>query len=97
MENKSGNKITELEDQIQKVIVMLEEENHHNPNSMVELLIKRYRNAFDIVEKSKDLSELSPSDFHIIGGTRAYIDSSSNYDNPVLEEMHKTEQLVKKI
>lgn len=62
---------------------------------MIGLLMKRYRHALVIVERSK--SKLQQSDFHILGGTRAYLDSSSDYDNPILKEMHKTEQLVKNL
>lgn len=52
----------------------------------------RYKSALEILENDKDIKEIN-----IIGGIRAYLDSYSDYENPLLGEFHKAEKLYKEI
>ncbi|MDY7224623.1 hypothetical protein [Halalkalibacterium halodurans] len=83
-----------LKKQISKVISIIEEQYKIRPTSMLELILKRYRNALEILE-NKNKEDISLNDFYIEGGTRAYLDSASDWENPLLEEMDKAEKLVK--
>ncbi|WP_339229120.1 hypothetical protein [Aeribacillus sp. FSL K6-2833] len=46
----------------------------------------------EILEKDKDIKAIN-----IIGSIRAYLDSYSDYENPLLEELHKSEKLYKEL
>ncbi|OEF99587.1 hypothetical protein BHF71_08520 [Vulcanibacillus modesticaldus] len=83
-----------LKQQINKVILQIGEQYRQNPKPILELILKRYRNALDVINNNEPDS-LKQGQFNIIGGVRAYLDSSSDYNNPILEEMYKAEQLVK--
>lgn len=61
-----------------------------NENGVIELIYKRYKNALEIIKNNEDIHKL-----YIIGGVRAYLDSYSDYDNPILNEMYKAEKLNK--
>ena len=45
-----------------------------------------------ILKENKDSKEIN-----IIGGVRAYMDSYSDYENPLLGEMHNAEKLSKEL
>lgn len=87
------DKIKELIDQINKVIPMLEDDYIKNNASMVELIIKRYKNAKDLLENTPQ-ENLKKTLFKIGGGVRAYLEISSDYMNPLLDELHKSEKLL---
>jgi hypothetical protein len=84
----------QLSAQIKVVLKLLRENyNENQRKGVLELIYKRYSNALqllenDVIEKEK---------FHISGGVRAYLDSYSDYSNPLLNEMHKAEELVGKL
>ena len=61
-------------------------------NGVIQLIYKRYMNAVDILENNKDINQI-----YISGGVRAYLDSYNDYDNPLLEELHKAENLKKQL
>ncbi|KNY30550.1 hypothetical protein [Pseudobacteroides cellulosolvens] len=86
-------KINDLIDQINKVILILEEDFKKNNEPMVELIIKRYKNAKDMLENTPQES-LKRVLFKIDGGVRAYLEVSSDYMNPLLDELHKAEKLL---
>ena len=86
--------INALKKQVIKVILLLEEQCKKNPTAMLELILKRYRNTQTTLN---NIDNPSKKDFQIIGGTRAYLESASDYDNPMLEEMYKAEKLVEEI
>ncbi|MFF2500727.1 hypothetical protein [Peribacillus sp. NPDC058075] len=87
------NKKKQLINQIKVVINNLENDYYNEiTNGVLQLIYKRYKNALDVMENNKDIRELN-----IIGGIRAYTDSYSNYQNPLLEELHKAEKLHKEI
>ncbi len=86
-------KIKELLDQINKVIPILEEDYKKNNESMVELIITRYKNAKDMLENTPHES-LKRALFKIDGGVRAYLEVSSDYMNPLLDELHIAEKLL---
>jgi len=89
-----SNDINDLKKQVIKVIPILEEQYNKKPSAMLELILKRYRETQSILN---NIDNLSKKDFPIIGGTRAYLESASDYDNPMLEEMYKAEKLVEKL
>lgn len=85
------DKKKELVDQIKVVINKLETEYKDKISSgIMQLIYKRYKNALDILENNKDIKQIN-----IIGGVRAYMDSYSDYNNPILGELHKAEKLNK--
>ncbi|AKR38608.1 MULTISPECIES: hypothetical protein [Bacillus] len=88
--------ITELKKQMNNIIQTLEKENQVKGKRMIDDIIKRYKSAVTILE-TKEHTSLSRVDFKIFGGVRAYLDCSSDYDNPVLGEMHKVEQSLQSI
>ena len=82
-----------LLDQIKIVIMKLEAEYTNEIKSgVIQLIYKRYMNAVDILENNKDINQI-----YISGGVRAYLDSYNDYDNPLLEELHKAENLKKQL
>ncbi|MFS0761919.1 MULTISPECIES: hypothetical protein [Peribacillus] len=83
------DKKKQLIDQIKVVIYNLEKEFCNEITSgVLQLIFKRYKNALDVMENNEDIRELN-----IIGGVRAYMDSYSDYQNPLLGELHKAEKL----
>ncbi|EJQ96052.1 hypothetical protein IGW_01239 [Bacillus cereus ISP3191] len=88
--------ITELKKQMNNIIKNLEKENKVKEKKMIDDIIKRYKAAVVVLE-TKELSSLSRLDFKIFGGVRAYLDSCSDYDNPILGEMYKVEQSLQAI
>lgn len=78
-------------EQIKIVIDKLEIEYADEITSgIMQLIYKRYKNALDILEDNKDIKQMN-----IIGGVRAYMDSYSDYNNPILDDLYKTEKLIK--
>ncbi|MDA7028006.1 hypothetical protein PJ311_15640 [Bacillus sp. CLL-7-23] len=88
MDNKK-----QLIEQIKIVINNLEKDYSDEINSgVLQLIYKRYKNALEILESNKDIKGIN-----IIGGVKAYMDSYSDYQNPLLGEMHKAEKLNKEL
>lgn len=80
-------------EQIKIVIAKLEIEYADEITSgIMQLIYKRYKNALDILENNKDIKQIN-----IIGGARVYMDSYSDYNNPILGDLYKTEKLIKKL
>lgn len=87
------DKKKELLEQIKIVINKLEIEHKDEISSgIMQLIYKRYKNALDILENNRDIKQIN-----IIGGVRAYMDSYSDYNNPILGELHKAEKLYKQL
>lgn len=83
----------QLSKQIKTVINILEKEYSNDIKEDIFLLIyRRYRKALEILENNNDFAQIN-----IIGGVRAYMDSYNDYQNPLLEELHKAEKLVKEL
>ncbi|MDQ0880793.1 hypothetical protein [Peribacillus sp. V2I11] len=83
------DKKKQLIDQIKVVINNLENDYYNEITSgVLQLIFKRYKNALDVLENNEDIRE-----FNIIGGVRAYMDNYSDYQNPLLGELHKAEKL----
>lgn len=82
-----------LTKQIKTVINILEKESCNDiKKDIFQLIYRRYKNALEILENNKDIMEIN-----IIGGVRAYMDSYNDYQNPLLEELHKAEKLTKEL
>ncbi|MFS0559413.1 hypothetical protein AB1K91_01605 [Terribacillus sp. 179-K 1B1 HS] len=80
----------QLTAQIKLVINTLENEYSKELNSgILKLIYKRYLQALEILEKDKNIEELN-----IEGGVRAYLDAYSDYQNPLLDKMHKAEKIL---
>ncbi|MET1176826.1 hypothetical protein ABG775_02415 [Peribacillus simplex] len=83
------NKKKQLINQIKVVINNLENDYYNEITSgVLQLIYIRYKNALKSLEDNEDIRELN-----IKGGIRAYMDSYSDYQNPLLEELHKAEKL----
>lgn len=88
-----GNK-NELKEQIKLVIKYLEEKYEESERKgVLELIYRRYNNALKLLENNVANKE----NLNILGGIRAYMDSYSDYNNPLLNEMNKAEKLVKEL
>ncbi|AJQ29641.1 hypothetical protein [Pelosinus fermentans] len=84
----------ELKKQVKEVIKYLEEKYKINEEKgVLELIHKRYINALNLLE----CNEANKDNLYILGGVRAYLDSYSDYDNPLLSEMGKAEELVQEL
>jgi len=84
----------ELYKQIKVVLKLIEENyNENQRKGVLELIYKRYFNALQLLEND----EKDKGEFHISGGVRAYLDSYSDYSNPILNEMHKAEKLLEEL
>ena len=87
------DRIEQLTKQIKKVINILEKDYCNDiKKDVFQLIYKRYKNALEILENNKDFNGIN-----IVGGVRAYMDSSNDYRNSLLEELHKAEKLVKEL
>ncbi|WP_419958272.1 hypothetical protein [Psychrobacillus psychrotolerans] len=83
----------QLTKQIKTVINILEKEYCNDiKKDIFQLIYRRYTNALEILENNKDIAQIN-----IIGGVRAYMDSYNDYQNPLLEELHKAEKLAKEL
>lgn len=82
-----------LNDQIEKVILLLEERLKKEPEKLIlKTLYERYNKAKQILSEDGDIEKIM-----IKGGCRAYLDSYSDYMNPMLFEMDKAEELLQKL
>lgn len=90
------DKINDLKAQIDKVILLLEEDLKQNNEPMVEFVLKQYKNAKDVLENTPK-ENIKRALFKINGGVRAYLEVSSDYMNPLLDELHKAEKLLDEI
>ncbi|MFP7200051.1 hypothetical protein SFC08_03660 [Lysinibacillus halotolerans] len=87
------DKKEQLTRQVKTVINILEKEYANEiKKDILQLIYKRYKNALEIIENNKDLNIIN-----IIGGVRAYMDSYNDYENPLLKELHKAENLLKEL
>lgn len=90
------DKLDKLIAQINKVILMLNERPQNNYGPMIELILKRYQNAKELLENTPK-ENLQRTCFKIDGSVRAYLEISSNYMNPLLEELNKSERLLDEV
>ena len=83
----------QLTKKIKTVINILEKEYCNDiKKDIFQLIYRRYKNALEILENNKDIAQIN-----IIGGVRAYMNSYNDYQNPLLEELHKAEKLAKEL
>ncbi|WP_253286629.1 hypothetical protein [Virgibacillus sp. MSJ-26] len=83
-----------LINQIQIVLEILEKQYSEqlSRGGVLENIQRKYKLALEKIELDKDLNALG-----ISGGVRAYLDSHTDYDNPLLVEMGKAEKMADKI
>lgn len=83
----------QLEKQVAKVIELLRKRLKEDPNRpILKTLYNRYDKAQKILLNNEDTKEIT-----IKGGSRAYLDTFSDYMNPLLIEMDRAEELLIKI
>ncbi|WP_298844980.1 hypothetical protein [Clostridium sp.] len=75
-----------------KVVLKLIDEKYKEDQrkGVMELIYIRYSNALQLIRNN----EINKEKLYISGGVRAYLDSYSDYNNPLLDEMDKAEKLV---
>ena len=88
-------KLNDLEQQIKNVIPLLEKQYQKTPTQMLKLIISRYKKAEELIVRKSE--GIDPSQIHILGGVRGYLDSASDYMNPMLGEMQIAEKLFAEI
>ncbi len=87
------NKEEELVKQIRIVINMLQKRLVSDPNRPILItLYKRYIRAEEIITNCEEKNKIM-----IKGSCRAYLDAFSDYDNPILSEMNKSEKLLNEL
>ena len=59
---------------------------------ILNLIYIRYKNAFEIIKEKREKEKI----IYISGGVRAYLDSYSDWDNPLLSKMGYVEDLYNK-
>lgn len=88
-----ANKYKKLINQIEKVILELDKRLVQEPDrKILNTLFDRYTKANEILKSNGDINQIM-----IKGGFRAYLDSYSDYMNPLLAEIDKAERLLKEI
>ncbi|MCT4648622.1 MAG: hypothetical protein N4A74_26780 [Carboxylicivirga sp.] len=88
------SKKNELKDQVRLVIKFIEEKYQEDEmKGVLGLIFKRYNNALKLIDNNM----ANKDNLNIQGGIRAYMDSYSDYDNPLLNKMHKAEKLVEEL
>ncbi|APH03818.1 hypothetical protein [Bacillus weihaiensis] len=87
------DKKEQLSRQVKTVINILEKEySNEIKKDIFQLIYKRYKKALEVIENNQDLNRIN-----ITGGVRAYMDSYNDYQNPLLKELHKAENLLKEL
>lgn len=82
--------VIEIKKQVRKIIELLEQRIILEPNRpILKTLYDRYMKAEEIISSNEDISKIM-----ISGGCRAYLDAFSDYMNPLLGEMDKTEKML---
>ncbi|MGM7700578.1 hypothetical protein ACSVDE_02570 [Pseudalkalibacillus sp. Hm43] len=85
---------TELVIQLNIVKRLIEEKySEIQRKGVLDLIYKRYSIAIELLE----CREFDRNKLFITGGVRAYLDGYSDYDNPLLKEMHRAEELLESI
>ena len=79
---------SELTTQIEKVLEMLSIRMLSENQPILWTMEKKYRGLLSALEQGDNLRRHS-----IRGSVRAFLDASSNWDDPFLEEIHRAEQL----
>ena len=87
------NEKQKLQIQVDKVIELLKIRIEDDPTRpILNTLIERYIKALEILKNEGDIKKIV-----IRGGCRAYLDTFSDYMNPLLIEMDKAEELLSKL
>jgi len=92
----NSNILCEFEKQIIVVLNQLEEHEKKAPSKAVDLIKKRYTDTLFAI-KGNNLDAIKNRKISILGSVRAYLESASDYTNPMLEEMYKAEGLLNKL
>jgi len=92
----NDKKVKALEEQINKTIPLIEAEYNKNPSKMLALIKKRFVNAQQLI-LNRHNECVKEKDFYIKGASRAFLEVSTDYDNPLLEELGKTEELFSQV
>ena len=80
--------LSALTTQIEKVLEMLSVRMLTENQPILRTMEKKYRGLLSALEQGDDLRRHS-----LRGSVRAFLDASSNWDDPFLEEIHRAEQL----
>jgi hypothetical protein len=89
------DKKEQLKRQIITVINVLEKDYSNEikkEKDILQLIYKRYKNALKTIENNQGINRVN-----ISGGVKAYLDSYNDYQNPLLEQLHKAEKLLKEL
>lgn len=78
----------DLIEPIEDVIQILESRVEKEPEPVLLTLLSRYQQAKSVIEKNEKIN--------IYGGIKAYLDTFSDYSNPLLAKMAKVEEKLKK-
>ncbi|ALF27618.1 hypothetical protein [Streptococcus intermedius] len=81
----------DLIEPIEDVIQILESRVEKEPEPVLLTLLSRYQQAKSVIEKNEKITKIN-----IYGGIKAYLDTFSDYSNPLLAKMAKVEEKLKK-
>lgn len=85
-------KKNELALRIDSVLKTIESRQDIVNKPILQTLHKRYRGLLHALETDDNIRKYS-----ICGGVRAYLDATSNYADPLLEELYKAEKVYEEI
>lgn len=76
-----------------KVVINYIQERYivNERKEIIDLILKRYKNALYLLEND----QATKDNLNVLGGVRAYMDSYSDYNNPLLKEMNRAEKLIR--
>ena len=90
--------LMELREQVHTVVLYLEEHCDYEQlceDGLFSMLYTRYRNALSVLrEEAPGYSVLRKALQFLTSATRAYVDSSVSWEDPLREEMHRCDKLV---
>lgn len=86
----------ELIAQIRKAIQALNAKFIESNEEIIREYLFKYEKALDVIEKNTDASEQRNKLTMLLNCARGYLEHSSNYEQEFLNEMGKSETLIKK-
>ena len=90
--------LQQLRDQVHTIVLYLEEHCDYEQlyeDGLFSMLYTRYRNALSVLrEETPGYSVLVRNLQFLTSATRAYVDSSVSWEDPLREEMYRCDKLV---
>lgn len=89
--------ISDLENQIESTLDTLELKQKTAQEEIVNSFIDKYKNVQAIIQAGNSKDEIVKKAKALLGAARGYLETSSDYQQDFLNEMSKTEKLIKQL